>query len=228
MYKSEPLSNIIQKVVESLRDKGNILSITATGLNYTFVIDTKLNLSYENDIFEIDTTLNGVKEVTIISVASDGLSFVAYSQTSLQDDTGTFENLMPIYDYEYFDVKAKEYSEFNINEFKFKKFPLIFLHYDYDEERTGEFRTINNFIVYFFGKADGNAKMKTKNVTTFVKLRKIYDYFIDRIKRSKYINSFQIEHTYKEFPHRENNLNEIVDTIQITVRNLSVYYDCYQ
>jgi hypothetical protein len=106
---------------------------------------------------------------------------------------------------------------------KFKKFPLIFLDYDFEEFREKGKRT-TELTIFIFDKTKESYLMKTRNVSTFPKLRTIEEKFLQGLKISHDI--FKVgDYNHKELPYRLNNLNSIVDAIQINLNEI-IFKNC--
>lgn len=210
------IQNILRDVATSIRDKGVITSVDLISQNiYEIKINEPLELTFEGDIIEIENSISNNGEYKITSIAYDGLSFKIETKKMLYNETGNFRNLLPDYEYGYFDVLAKNLTNKNFTTLKNKKFPLIFLYADFSETRKNVMREAE-IEIYLLEKTKQAYTIEERNQMTFPKLRAIYKKFIEAMKINKDIYNFE-KINYKEIANRENVINEIVDVIYLKI-----------
>jgi len=220
----KPLSQILDEVVTAMRDKGTFNSIvkSLTGSIYTLTFAKAVKNTYIDDLIIITSVTNGTQTIKVKTITTDNKSVTFEYLGQLTNENGTFENKMPIFEYEFFDVEANFLNSKNVSNLKFEKYPLIFFLYDFDEKREEEFRFVN-FKIYIIDKTEASTLIPIRDETTFIKLRNIYYLFLEKLKNSKYVTQITT-HNYKELPYRDNKLNVVIDAIELTFNNLQLNY----
>ena len=119
------------------------------------------------------------------------------------------------------------------SEWKYKKYPLIVLFQDFDEQINGDIRTASlNIVICTNTKNDFEASERYEE-TFLTTLYPIFDLFMKHFKKSKYLNTLPANITYTKtdrlywgrtglYGNDGNIFNDFIDAIEI--QNLSASY----
>lgn len=144
----------LQNVIENLRTKGTIFSITDnTDNTYTVNVSTVLNL-VNGDFITISNTTNfNSDKYQIFNLTSN--SFDISLKSGFTTETGNFVQNTPLFLYGTFQTISGQLIEMSRGEYKKQKYPAIILNSDFQSEINREFQnngyskqTISLFFVY--------------------------------------------------------------------------------
>lgn len=124
---------------------------------------------------------------------------------------------------------------------KSTKFPFIFLHADYKEDRlnTYHYSVVKDLKIYIVASSEKNYTTITREDTIFkIVIYPLYNTLIEGLKNSNYfiIEENHIPNTIKKLhyrrgqdPSKENQLAEFVEVLEVTIPELTIikrYSEC--
>ena len=224
--------DIISEVVDSLRDAAVITGIT-DNLDNTYTITTSDTGELANDDYiNITDTLGYNFDTWKVSNLVTDTSFDISNQVqetgiAIPLTFGVWKSNKPYFHFEKFQGEANFLTLLNKDpDYRFQKFPLIFLLLDITEERTKT--NINtNLTLYFITKTDATKQASWRHTNTFkATLIPLMNNFLAALADS--IHSVpqprrRYEYTYTEkyylgsISPDQNSLNQAVDAIEIVL-----------
>jgi len=204
---------IIDNVVKSIADNGNITNITENNGIYT--VYTSVNYLENNQIIKIFDTDNFNKKYKISEVTSN--SFKIRDTVGLTITTlGTWEAQAPYYDYgKWVDLQTRILSEQSRLGKKDKEtYPMLFVLNEFSEKWTwASFKDANLKIYAIQEKNDLHQKTEKQRNAYMPYLRKITELFITNLKKTVSIKSISTsEDFFMPFP-----LADITQMIEIEI-----------
>lgn len=219
--------DIFSEIVDSIRDRYDILSYSHIGTTYVFTTDN-LGDMLVDDYIEI----LGI-DCLVTAIDSNLLQFTIVSQSDLET-AQWWKAKKPYFDYEKILGESNTLLEkTNSAIYRLQKYPLIFLPLDIEQERDVDSAIqiqLKNVIFYILTSTENNNQYANWRLTNIFKtiLIPIYEKFFEAIKISPYIydknnliNHLYIEN-YLQSDNNNNIFNEYTDAIQLRFSNISL------
>lgn len=219
--------DIFSEIVDSIRDRYDILSYSHVGTTYVFTTDN-LGDMLVDDYIEI----LGI-DCLVTAVDSNLLQFTIVSESDLET-AQWWKAKKPYFDYEKVLGESNTLLEkTNSAIYRLQKYPLIFLPLDIEQERDVDSAIqiqLKNVIFYILTSTENNNQYANWRLTNIFKtiLIPIYEKFFEAVKISPYIydknnliNHLYIEN-YLQSDNNNNIFNEYTDAIQLRFSNISL------
>jgi len=241
MFVRKHLIDILSEVVDSLRINDTITAFVENFGN-VYVIDTlKVSELTINDYISITLPNNTIIDnIVITAIDLVNSNFTIKLNTSIVLTGAIWKLNKPYYDFEKYLAESNDLAlkDKSIN-FKFQKYPLIFLLLDIQESREPDLANYTEYQdvkIIFAVQTDKTKDAKWRHVNTMPKLRKLYSDFMNKLFKNQYvskaINQKAIPHTYSELfylgsaDQNQNKFKDYVDVVEITINSLLIKKNC--
>jgi hypothetical protein len=224
-----PIIEIFSQIVDTMRLRGTIVSSLDNNNNtYDIAINDATGLVVGDYITIVTTAPVTYANIEITAITNNTLTIKLAKGLTLN---GTWTANAPYFEYE----KIVEGANLLVSKdksinYKFQKYPLIFLTLDIQETREAgkaNYSEVSNLNIMLMTATDKLKDAKWRNTNTFgLILRPLYEKFMTAIKQSLYINlqpNKLIEHTYTEHffmsnsDNTQNFFKDYIDAIEINI-----------